>query len=67
MKPQQKESMQVGDIFERRNGSRLMIEYFTPGYAHSWLARGSKPQFRYIGFERLQTRCYKLVGWEEVE
>ncbi len=67
MKPQQKESIQVGDIFERRDGGRLTIQYIAPGYAHYWLARGSKPQFRSIRLERLQTRSYKLVGWEEAE
>ena len=57
----------MGDIFERRNGSRLTIEYFTPGYAHYRLAKGSNPQFRSIRLERRQTRSYKLVGWQEVE
>ncbi len=57
----------MGNIFERRAGSRLTIQYFTPGCAHYCLAKGSNSQFRSIRLERLHTPSYKLVGWEEME
>jgi hypothetical protein len=51
----------VGQVWERRNGTRFKIDHFTPGYAHYWLELGSRPQFRSIRLNLL-IKNYKLVS-----
>ena len=49
-------NVKVGQVWERRDGSRFRIDHFTPGYAHYWLETGSRPQFRSIRLELLVKR-----------
>lgn len=47
-------AVEVGQVWERRNGSRITIERVDRGYADYWLATGSKPQFRSIALENFK-------------
>ncbi len=44
----------VGEVWQRRDGSRFTIEKVGNGYAIYWLASGSKPQYRTISFENFK-------------
>lgn len=53
--------VKASQVWQRRDGSRFTIDHCTLGYAHYWLDRGSKPQFRSINIDRLKPPNYRLV------
>jgi hypothetical protein len=55
--------VEVGQVWERKNGTRFTIERVDPGYADYWLASGSKPQYRSIALENFKR--YRLIKAEE--
>jgi hypothetical protein len=54
------EDVRVGQVWERRDGSRVTIDYIERGYARYWLATGSRPQYRDVRIDILLKR-WKLV------
>jgi hypothetical protein len=60
------QTVERGQLWERRNGTRVMIERIVPaatheGFAEYYLAAGSRPQFRQIRIDRL-LKTFKLLS-----
>lgn len=52
----------AGQVFERRDGSRFIIERSDEKYAYYWLDAGSRPQFRAVALENLKPPRYRRVA-----
>ena len=54
------EDVKVGQVWQRKDGSRVTLERVARGYATYYLTTGSRPQFRDVRIDVLLRR-WKLV------
>ena len=52
--------VKVGQVWQRKDGSRVTLEHVARGYATYYLAAGSRPQLRDVRIDLLLRR-WKLV------
>lgn len=55
----------VGQVWERRDGSRVTLEHVRGEYASYYLTSGSRPQFRSVRIDLLLRRWKLVPGGEK--